>query len=155
MDGPYKWRYSDASGASGPLFCGKGKSTSSGNEGRGGDGGEGVSVVGVVGWKEAKGVASAGDTATAHPRCGEDWASQLAPRTAEAQLDVDPFDLEPQALEEEVVVPTVEADGKEEGKEEGENVVTQRSRRSDLLDDDDFHEAMEDVHAWLGRILDH
>lgn len=157
VDGPYKWRYPDASGASGPLFCGKSKSTSSGNEGgRDGDGGEGASVVGGGCWEKAKGVASAGDTAKAHTndsRCGEDWASQLAPGTAEAQLGADAFDLAAQAPREEdedgdTVVTSVQA----EGKEETEKRVSQKC---DLTDDDDFFEAMEDVHAWLGRILDH
>ena len=143
VDGPYKWRYSDASGASGPLFCGKSKSTSSGNEeGRDGDGGEGASAVGGGFWEKAKGMASAGDTKAPHTndsRCGEDWASQLAPGTAEAQLGADAFDL------------AAQAPGEEEGKEEDEKV----SKKCDLMEDDDFFEAMEDVHAWLGRILDH
>jgi hypothetical protein len=158
VDGPYKWRYSDASGASGPLFCGNNKSTSSGREGGGGgDGGGGVGD----GRKEAKGVASSRVAAKAHEndaRCGEDWASQLAPRTAETQLGVYPIDLAAQAPAEDedgVMTTTAEAEGKEEEGKKEEEEDSRKHRRSDLMDDDDFFEAMEDVHAWLGRILDH
>ena len=127
VDGPYKWRYSDASGASGPLFCGNNKSTSSGREGgRGGDGRGGVGD----GWKEAKGLASSGVAAKAHKndaRCGEDWASELAPRTAETQLGVDPIDPAAQAPaedEDNVMTAAAEAEGKEEeeGKEKERSI---------------------------------
>ena len=43
----------------------------------------------------------------------------------------------------------------EETKEELARAATPKQDRSGgLLNDDDFLEAMEDVHAWLGQILD-
>lgn len=103
--------------------------------------------------------------------CGEDRASVLAPRRKKTQHVGHPFALAAQATQATPATPEEEVfaakkagviTGDAEGKEELEEakleaaVVPEAQRHASLclFADDDFLEAMEDVHSWLGQILD-
>lgn len=159
VDGPCKWRYSDASGASGPLFC-EIDECNAGIEGGRGDRGDRFCGVEASGVASARGVPTDCENGSGF---GEDRASVLAPRSKKTQRDGHPFALAAQATPEEervsakkVGVITGNAEGKEELEEIKleEAVIPEEQPHASLFDDDDFLEAMEDVHSWLGKILD-